>query len=59
MNQLLKAIGHGIVTHKTDIFMGFGLASGIGCVVTTVIQTIKACDIIETANSEMDLIDGG
>lgn len=43
-----------IASHKPEIFIGLGIVLGAGCVATTVVQTIKACDIIENANAAMD-----
>jgi hypothetical protein len=55
--KILKTIAHGISTHKSTVFMVLGIGLGAGCVVTTVLQTIKACDIIEDANSQLDDLD--
>lgn len=57
MNQLMKTVGHTIFTHRSAIFMGAGIVLGIGCVAATVVQTIKACDIIDEANQKMDEVD--
>lgn len=57
MNQLITKIGHGLSTHKPHIFMGIGISLGGGCIATTILQTVKACDIIEGANYKMDEIE--
>ena len=51
---IISKIGHFAYVHRSAIFMGLGLTLGGACVATTAIQTVKACDIIEDANSRMD-----
>ena len=46
-----------VYANRSAIFMGLGLAFGAGCVATTAVQTIKACDIIEDANRQMDEVE--
>lgn len=52
--KIIDTITHGIVTHKTEILGGLSLLLGGACVVTACVQTVKACDIIEDANRELD-----
>ena len=52
--SFLTKVGQVVFTHRSAIFMGCGIALGTGCIVTTAVQTVKACDIIEDANSRMD-----
>lgn len=46
-----------IFNHRSAIFLGAGLCFGAACVGTTVVQTIKACDIIDDANVRMDVVE--
>ena len=56
MNFLAK-VGHFVVKHKSTIFVVAGAGLGVGCVVATAVQTVKACDIIADANSQLDDLD--
>lgn len=56
--KLLTTIAYWAKTHKSEIFLGASFVLGGACVATTVIQTVKACDIIENANSTMDIVEG-
>ena len=56
MSILTKA-GNFIYKHKSTIFIVAGIGLGAGCIATTAIQTVKACDIIANANSELDDLD--
>lgn len=55
--NLIHTIGFVIRTYKTGILIGSGIACGTFCVVSTGMQTVKACDIIENANHDMDVIE--
>lgn len=55
--KFIDKLVHGIVTHKTEIFMVGSVALGVGCVVTAAVQTVKACDIITDANDKLDSIE--
>ncbi len=56
--KIVNTIVHGIVTHKSEIFVGLSILFGAGCVTTACVQTVKACDIIEEANAELDKYEG-
>lgn len=55
--SFLTKIGRFAVKHKSGIFMTIGIGLGGGCIAATVVQTIKACDIIENANERMDNVE--
>ena len=55
--DFLTKVGHGLMVHKTDILIGTGVTFTIGSLALTVFETIKACDVIENANYELDLVD--
>lgn len=56
MNLLAKT-GAFLLTHRSAILLIAGIGLGAGCVATTAIQTVKACDIIADANSQLDDLD--
>lgn len=57
MSGIFKAICHTLYVYRSPIFLGFGIAIGASCVAMTAYETVKACDIIEGANNEMDEVE--
>lgn len=55
--SVLSKVGQFIFIHRSAIFMGAGLALGAACVGTVAVQTIKACDIIDNANNQLDEVE--
>lgn len=53
----LTKTGQFLYRHRTTIFIAAGIGLGAGCIATTAIQTVKACDIIANANSQLDDLD--
>ncbi len=43
-----------VKANRSAILLASGIAMGVGCVVTTAVQTVKASDIIVDANEKMD-----